>query len=293
MPFFRTASPIALKLVAAYAVFFAALLSFRLLLLPGIEVLFHTGEAATSLVRRTGIFCVIVLGYWAYVRFGEERPVSELRPKPLGIAVGALTGSGLIALSMALLFAGGAYVATAHRGLQAGLLGVACVIVIAALMEELVFRGILFRILETGWGTVPAIWMSSLVFALTHIDNLDGHASVQAVVTTMVACTLLGAAWALVYVHSRNLWVATANHAAWNYTILLSGLPLSGIEDWRRMAPLAGEYHGPDWLTGGAFGPEDSILTLALVVAALVVLFRWARARQRLVALQAPPAAVP
>lgn len=282
MHVFSTIRQVALRLLLAYAVFFAAMQSFRLLLLPAIQHLFHTGDAATSLVRRTGIFCFILLGYWVYVRCIEKRPVTELRLKPLDIAVGGLSGALLIGFAMALLFAGGAYVATAWRGLQSGLWGVACFIIIAALMEELVYRGILFRILETGWGTVPALWVSSGIFALMHLGNLDGHDTVPVVVTTMVSCVLASALWTMVYVHSRNLWVSTANHAAWNFTILLSGLPLSGLEDWRKMAPLASEYRAPDWLTGGIFGPEDSLVTLVLLSTTLVVLFRWARAKQRL-----------
>lgn len=292
MQILRPARQVAPRLLMAYAAFFATLTSFRLLLLPAIQHLFHTGDATTSFVRRTGLFCFFLLGYWVYVRTVEKRRVDELRPRPLGMAVGGLAGAGAIALPMTVLYAGGAYAMTAWRGPDPGLAGVACVIVIAALMEELVFRGILFRLLETGWGTVPAMWLSSIVFALTHIDNLDGHASPWAVATTLLSCTLLGAIWCLMFVHTRNLWVSTANHAAWNYTILLSGLPLSGIEDWRKMAPLASAYNGPDWLTGGAFGPEDSVLTLVLVVVALVVLHRRARAKNLLVRAPLPYANV-
>ena len=72
-----------------------------------------------------------------------------------------------------------------------------------------------------------------------------------------------------------------AHHAAWNYAILLTGLPLSGLDDWREAAPIASVAQGPDWLTGGAFGPETAIPTMLLVAAAVVVLFRLARRRGR------------
>ncbi|MBS0558334.1 MAG: CPBP family intramembrane metalloprotease [Proteobacteria bacterium] len=280
---FRRARQVFFRLLMAFAAYLATMQFFRLLLLPAIQHVFHPGDAVTSLVRRIGIFCFAVLGYWAYVRLVEKRKVPELRPRPLGIAVGGLSGAGLIGLAMGLLFASGVYVTTAYHGLQEGLWGIAGVIVIAATLEEIVFRCILFRILETGWGTMPALWLNSLIFAFMHIGNVEDRASPQEVVATVLSCVLIGALWTLVFVHSRNLWVAAANHAAWNFTIFLSGVPLSGSEDWRGHALFASEYRGPAWLTGGVFGPEASLLTLAIVVASLAGMIHWARAKHRLV----------
>ncbi|HTU68348.1 MAG TPA: hypothetical protein VMF52_20565 [Steroidobacteraceae bacterium] len=100
----------------------------------------------------------------------------------------------------------------------------------------------------------------------------------------LVSVTLLGVLWGLVFVLARNLWVAAANHAAWNFTIMLSGLPLSGIEDWRKSAPLESRLAGPDWLTGGMFGPESSLLVIASTTVVLVLLLRVARRRGAFVA---------
>ena len=106
----------------------------------------------------------------------------------------------------------------------------------------------------------------------------------------LVSVTLLGLLWAGLFVLTRNLWVVAANHAAWNLTILLSGVPLSGIEDWRTLAPIESRYAGPDWLTGGMFGPESSLLVIATTAVAVVLLFRVVR---RSGAWQARPAENP
>ena len=98
-------------------------------------------------------------------------------------------------------------------------------------------------------------------------------------VTMLIAVTLAGLLWAAVFVLTRNLWAAAANHAAWNFTILLAGVPLSGIEDWRKLAPLESRFAGPDWLTGGMFGPESSLLVVASTTVAVVLLLRAARRR--------------
>lgn len=286
----RVVKQVSIGLLMAFAIFLAAVHGFRLFLLPVFQHVFHFGDAATSLVRRVGIFVIAVMAYWSYVRFVEKRRVLELRLKPLGIAIGGVSGAGLILLSMLVLFASGVYATTAWRGLHESLWGIAGVIMIAATLEEIVFRGILFRILETGWGTIPALWVQSLIFALMHIDNVAGRASTAEVVTTMVSCVLTGARWTLVFVHTRNLWVAAVNHAAWNFTILLSGLPLSGLEDWRAQVPFAGAYHGPTWLTGGIFGPENSVLTLTLLAASVAGMLHWAMTRNRLIRAEDPVA---
>lgn len=264
------------------ATIIGAMHGFRLLLLPQIQSVFHLDDAATSAMRRTGILLVVVLAYWAVVRLIEKRTIVELRLAPIGALLGALSGAALISIAMLPLYATGVYEVTAVRGLQSGLLNAAGLIVVAAMLEEVAFRGVLFRMLETAWGTAPALWLSSLLFSLQHLGNVEG-ASLVATLTTLVTGVLIGAFWTLVFVLTRNLWIVGANHAAWNYAIMLTGLPLSGLEDWREIAPFESSYNGPDWLTGGAFGPEDSALTIGLMVVSLAVLFREARKRKRII----------
>lgn len=262
------------RLLLASIALVGAVQGFRLLVLPALTAVLHPGYAVTSGLRRAGVFFFAVLAYGAYVRFVEKRPVVELRPAPRAIALGALSGAGLIALAMAVLYAIGAYEMTAWLGFHTGLWSVAVVILVAAMLEEIAFRGLLFGILEAAWGTTPALWLQSLVFALLHIANIEDRASTQEILTTVVSGTLIGAFWTLVYVHTRNLWAVAANHAAWNFTIILSGLPLSGLDTWRRIAPMASDMHGPTWLTGGIGGPEDSLVTLAVVALGVVALLR-------------------
>lgn len=271
-------------LLLASAALAGAVLLVRGLVVPGLQAMFDTGDALTSLLRRVGILAGAVLAYWAYVLLVEGRTASELRPRPIPIALGALTGALLIAIAMMLVLAFGAYEIVAWRGMQGGLPGVAGLLLIAATLEELFYRCVLFRILETAWGTIAALCLQSPIFAIAHLGNFQGGAGLDEVVTMIVSVSLLGALWALVFVHTRSLWVAAANHAAWNFTIVLAGLPLSGGEEWRAVAPLASEYRGPVWLTGGMFGPESSIVTIILLAVTVAGLLHWARRKDGLVA---------
>ncbi|MDQ1309254.1 MAG: protease family protein, partial [Pseudomonadota bacterium] len=51
------------------------------------------------------------------------------------------------------------------------------------------------------------------------------------------------------------------------------------IEDWRALAPFESRYAGPDWLTGGMFGPESSLLVIVSTTVAIALLLRAARRR--------------
>jgi len=259
-----------------------SILIFRRGVLPLIEATFNPGPELLSAFRRAGILLTAVTGYWAFVRWHEKREATELRLQPIPLMLGGASGAALVALPMTVLFALGAYELVLFRGASPSLFGVAALIGIAAVLEELTYRCLLFRIVERAWGTSVALAVQAVVFALVHLENVERGRLIDAV-TMLVAVTLAGLLWATVFVLTRNLWAAAANHAAWNFTILLAGVPLSGIEDWRSLAPLESRLAGPDWLTGGMFGPESSLLVIVSTTVAVVLLLRAARRRGRFI----------
>jgi hypothetical protein len=275
----RVASRALGSLLLGGAAVLGSIIVFRQGLLPLIDAVFHPGPEWLSAFRRIGIVLSGLAGYRAYVHWHERRQMTELRLRPVPLLLGAVSGAGLVALPIAVLFALGAYEMVLFRGVSPALLGVAGLIGIAALLEELVYRCVLFRVLERAWGTGIALVVQAVVFAVGHMENVENGGAGD-VVLMLVSVTLLGLLWGGVFVLARNVWVVAANHAAWNFTILLSGVPLSGIEDWRALAPIESRYAGPDWLTGGMFGPESSLLVMVSIAVAVVLLLRAARRRQ-------------
>ncbi len=247
-------------------------------LAPLIDTVFHPGADLLSAIRRACISLAAVAGYWAYVHWHEKREVTELRLRPVPLLLGGASGAALMAVPIALLFAVGAYQLVLVRGASPALMGAAVLIVIAATLEELVFRCLLFRVLERAWGTWAALAVQAVLFALQHLENVT-KGGTEDVVTMLVSAILTGLMWAGIFVLTRNLWAAAANHAAWNFTILLSGVPLSGLEDWRAIAPLESHYAGPNWLTGGMFGPESSLPAIVSTTVVVVLLLRAAQRR--------------
>jgi membrane protease YdiL (CAAX protease family) len=125
---------------------------------------------------------------------------------------------------------------------------------IAAASEEVMFRGYPFLILLAAFGAVPAITITSVLFALAHSGNPNVGAF--AYLNLFLAGVLFGVAM----LRTLSLWYATALHMGWNWALAsLADLPVSGLEmfDTPLYEPTVS---GPSWVTGGAFGPEAGVL---------------------------------
>jgi hypothetical protein len=264
-------------LLGAIAVL-GSMLAYRKGLLPLIDGIVQPGPDTLVALRRVGILLSALAGYWAFVHWYEKRDVTELRPRPLPFLIAGVSGAGMLAVPIAVLFALGVYEVVTFHGASRGVLGVAAVIGIAATLEELVYRCLLFQQLEKAWETKVALMVQAAVFALQHLENV-AQGGIFDAVAMLVSVMLLGLVWGMVFVLARNLWVVAVHHAAWNFTIVLSGLPLSGIEEWRALAPLESRYSGPDLLTGGIFGPESSLLVIGSIALVVILLLRAATRR--------------
>ena len=268
-----------LKLCVAGACLVAAIAAYRLLIDPLIDFAFSLGEQASSIVRRVNIFLAVVLSYWAFVRYYEKRAARELSFQWRWILLAAAAGALSIGVTILILYATGHYQIVSFRGFgQApGILGV---IWIAAVLEEVAFRGILLRILDERIGTKAALVASAVIFGVVHLANNGAHW------ISLLSVTLLGLMWGGVFIVSRNIWVVAAHHSCWNATIFMIGLPLSGTENWRASAPWETVYHGSDLWTGAAFGPEDSLVNL--VVSSAICFGLWYLARRKAVGIRSP-----
>jgi membrane protease YdiL (CAAX protease family) len=262
-----------LKLAAGATCLVGSIATYRLLIHPAIASVLALGDEASSVVRRIGIFASVVLAYRVFVRYYERRPVLELAPRYLWTLLSAVAGALSIGVTILFLYASGHYHLVSFRGFD-GTAGVLAQIAIAAVIEELAFRGVLFRIVEETTGTAAALLASAVIFCVAHLANNGLHG------VTLLTIALAGLMWAGVFVVWRNLWVVAAHHGCWNATIFLIGVPLSG-EDWRAQAPLETLPHGSVLWTGGAFGPEDSLVNIVVMMGLCAGLFWLARRRQQ------------
>ena len=141
----------------------------------------------------------------------------------------------------------------------------AALLLVAALMEEVVYRGYPFQRLIDAIGTTAATAVMAGLFGLMHLWN--PYHSLASTLNIVLAGVLL----ALAYIRTRALWLVWGIHFAWNFSMgMLLGLPVSGISRFGTV--VQADTNGPLWLTGGDFGPEASgVMTIVLVVAIMVL----------------------
>jgi uncharacterized protein len=237
-------------------------------------------------LRRVGaaLLTAVVLGaYWLYVRVVEKRDVAELsgrfavRELGVGLALGAL----LFSVTVAILGALGVYEITGNNGWLI-MLGSVPGFILAGVLEEVVIRGVVFRILEKSLGSWLALGISAVIFGVLHLLN-PGATLLNAAAISIEAGILLAAAYML----TRRLWLCIGIHIAWNFT--QGGVFSVAVSGGQSKGLLQSRMVGPDWLTGGAFGAEASPVALvvcfaagaALIVLAIkkghVVASYWAR----------------
>jgi len=223
-------------------------------------------DAAAS--RAMVLIVAVGAAYFVYVRLVEGRQVRELtlREAPRELSFGMLIGAGVVLATVSVLWIIGSYQVTGMdlwRVLLVPIVATAA----TAFWEELVFRGIIFRILEEGLGTWLALAFSAALFGLLHVGN--ENATFFAVVTTTATA---GVFLAGVYVLTRRLWIAIGVHYAVNLVQgPILGLPVSGRE---RSGLVQSALDGPDLLTGGAYGIEASVIAACIGVALAVYVVR-------------------
>jgi len=208
----------------------------------------------------------LLLLYRLSVGWMEHRRVSELSlaGAPGGIPSGILIGAGLFTITIAILsLMGVAHVGAFNAG-QA-LLAATNMAILSAIGEELIFRGVVFRIFEEMFGTLVALLFSAGLFGLIHMAN-PGATAVSGVAIALEAGLLLGASYALV----RNLWLPIGLHFGWNFAE--SGIFGSVVSGNAFKGLFTTTMTGPDLLTGGKFGPEASVVAVAVCGAAAIVI---------------------
>lgn len=227
------------------------------------------------------ILVALLAVYAAYrlsVQWIEKRPVSELSARGAAgeLALGMLTGLGLVAASIGVLWALGSYQVVGTNPWLV-LLPAAVANIPSGFVQEILFRGILFRVVEESLGTWLALAISALLFGLVHL--FSANTTILGALAIMLEAGILLAA---AYIMTGRLWLAIGIHIAWDFTLDgIFGLGTSGTSGEPIQGLLQARFNGPSLLTGGALGVEGSIVSVAIVLAAAILVLRRAHRKGR------------
>src|SRR5258705_2473456 len=255
------------QIIAFYVIAFLAL---GILDVAGSLIFGAARIGATEILFQWISLASVVVATWIMLRrvdklpwstVGLDRAAASPRLIAKGLAFGALTigvtclvllGTGMMRIDQTVP---GSWWGEAWRS--------TLVFLPAAFFEELFIRGYVFATLRRAGGWKMALIVTSVVFGLLHAWNPNPDA--ESILAVIVAGFFLGA----IFLSTRSLYAAGAAHFAWNWVmsgalhIAVSGVP-SRDPDYRVVET------GPDWVTGGPWGPEGGI---AAVVAMFLVLF--------------------
>lgn len=237
------------------------------------------------------VFGVLIIGAYSFwCRLTEQRRASELSDKKgfAHIGAGYLVGIVYFALVAGAIALAGCYRITDIRFDAVTQLQSFAMFFVVAVAEEVIFRGILFRMVEQRFNTVAAFVVSALVFGAVHLMN-PGATWWAALAIAIEAGIMLSAA----YKYSGTLWMPIGIHWAWNYTQgKILGFAVSGGETGNSL--FIPEISGPEIITGGAFGAEASIIAVIIgaILSALFII-AWLRDSRKLSSSEVPTSSLP
>ncbi len=195
-------------------------------------------------------------GLWEYPTHHWFRKVL------LGLAI----GSGLIVIQVAFLALTGHYHITAFQP-SPDIVRYIFLMIIVGFLEELFTRGVIFRLVEKWAGSLIALLVVAVEGGITHATNPN------ATLWSSVAVGLeFGILMTLVYMATRNLWVVSALHFAWNFT--MGGIFNIAVSGTDPQSLFGATLDGPAYLTGGAFGIEAGTPAIVVTIVSSAIIVR-------------------
>lgn len=218
---------------------------------------------------------VLVVSYYYLFRFYEKREITELSIKHLpkemfgGFVFGFLTISLFIFILYLLGYYSAISITTTHYTAR-----FFTVLLFAGIVEDLFHRGLIVRVIENWLGTHVAIVIAMLV-ELQHIFNPNAN-------LFSFFCDLIwGFTMAMMFIYTKRIWLPYFFHIGWNFAQPFYGSNLTGTNDFGSI--IQSKFTGPEILTGGAFGIENSIFTASFLLIIGIVLYYLAKKEGKIV----------
>ncbi|MBI9109502.1 MAG: CPBP family intramembrane metalloprotease [Spirochaetales bacterium] len=226
------------------------------------------GDNVAGQLFQWGLSLLLILfGYIFFIRIFEKRRAAELSLGGFlqGSLKGGLWGMMSIGVIFLVLFLSEVFRITSLSGSTEMYQNVVLLFLLAA-TEEILYRGVLHRLIEKWTNTVIALVVSSVLFGIMHFSN--DYFNVMSLISIVSGGAVMGLAYSL----TKSLWIPIFAHFAWNFSQVLMGIRLSGMDEFSNLALFQSELTGKSLLTGGDFGVENSIITIVYTAAFSIIL---------------------
>jgi len=211
-------------------------------------------KSIKNLITGLVVAILAIVSYTYLFKFYEKREIKELSKIGLfkSLTIGIVLGVLLQSLTILVIYLKGGYSIVSINPILF-LVPPFAMAFTSAIFEEILMRGIVFRITEEKLGSYFALFISAILFGAMHLGN--PNSSLTAALGLAIQAGLLLAS---AYIYSRNLWFPIAIHFAWNFTqSAIFGANVSGNSISKTL--ITSKIEGAEWFTGGQFGPEGSI----------------------------------
>ncbi len=280
-------SPVDSRLRSGWRILFFFLLNFSitlLILLPIFSILrFNPEELSPRNLLIGGLVSAVSLGIAIYAsrRGIDRKTVESLGIQPEGMWRDISAGIGIAGVMMLFIFlvvlAGGwidiegfAWEFSAFSVWGVNSINMILLFLIVGITEELQFRGYVLQNLEEGLNMVPAVLLSAAIFAVMHSANPGALTGMP-----LLGLFFAGIFFAYAYLRTRTLWLAIGLHIGWNFfESTVFGFAVSGVNTggW-----LLQTVTGPDWITGGAFGPEAGLVLVPAILLGVLLVYLYTK----------------
>ena len=218
-----------------------------------------------NLIKGIVASVAVIITYKLFYKKIENREVSEISSKGIvkNLMLGTLIGVTLQSLTVLVIYLNNGFHVAAINPVSFMIIPLTVAFTVA-IFEEILIRGIIFRIVEEKLGSYISLILSAIIFGALHLMNKESS-FISAACIAVEGGLLLGAA----YIYSRNLWLPIAIHFAWNFMQSgIFGAITSGNEKTNSL--LSTQITGSKLITGGEFGPEGTIQAILFCLIATI-----------------------
>ena len=261
------------RILTFLAIFYAIVLPvlFGLRALVGFS---KSSPLVIVIIAASAIPAVYVARRWidkrSFTSLGLQPGTQAAADVAFGLFLSGIMAAAVFGMMWALGYIGNVHLAVTGWSAVGMLAGSLFVMALVGFWEELVFRGYILQNMAEGMGMKTAVLISCVLYGLVHSTNPNAGILSTAIIVLFGYLRIYG------YLKTGQLWLSIGMHTGWNFfQATVFGFAASGHAEDRTL--LAHDVRAADWLSGGDFGPEASVLTIPVVLMALIVMGMWSR----------------